>query len=81
MKLTKQQKNAIFKAFAERMLLDGHGCSFCKYFTVKGECKQCLSCDQYCNCELTDSETKNWYWAEVEAALNNKVKQTKTKEL
>ena len=48
------------------------------YFTVKGECKQCLSCDQYCNCELTDSETKNWYWADIEAVLENKVQQSKT---
>lgn len=73
MKLTKKQKNTIFKAFAERMLLDGQGCPFCKHFSVRGECKQCISCEQFSKCELTDSETKNWYWAEVEAALNNKV--------
>ena len=46
MKLTNKQKNAIFKAFAER-----------------------LACEQYSNCELTDAELGNWYWAEVEAAL------------
>lgn len=73
MKLTKKQKNTIFKAFAERLACNGLGCPFCKHFTVKGELARCQSCEQYCNCELTDAEMNNWYWAEVEAALENKV--------
>lgn len=81
MKLTKKQKNTIFKVFAERLYIGKVGCPFCKHFIIRDEKNQCQSCDEYSKWELTDSETKNWYWAEVEAALNNKVKQTKTKEL
>lgn len=78
MKLTKKLKNAIFKVFAERLWIGKVGCPFCKHFTIWGEKNQCQSCDEYSKCELTDDEANKWYWADIEAAWENKVKQSKT---
>lgn len=79
MKLTKKQKSAIFKVFAERLWIGEVGCSFCKHFMIRGEKNQCQSCDdEYSKWELTDDEANKWYWADIEAALENKVQQSKT---
>ncbi|MBQ2703170.1 MAG: hypothetical protein IJF63_04845 [Alistipes sp.] len=81
MKLTKKQKNAIFKVFAERLAHSGYGCPFCKHYSRSDECTRCQTCDCFNKAELTERELNEPYWADVEAALENKVKQTKTKEL
>lgn len=73
MKLSKKQKNTIFKVFAERLFLAGVGCPFCKQFVKGDTCKKCRECEEYSNCELTNAEANNLYWADIEAALGNKV--------
>lgn len=78
MKLTKKQKNTIFRVFVERLYIGKVGCPFCKYFTIRGEKNQCQSCYEFSKCELTDDEANKWYWADIEDALKNKVQQSKT---
>lgn len=70
MRLTKRQKNNLFKLFANEMKNSYSACYYCKRNgqSLKRNCQDCECLD---NLELTDQELNAPYWDDVENILNN----------
>lgn len=70
MRLTKRQKNNLFKLFANEMKNSYSACCYCKLNSQRLK-QNCQDCEWLDNLELTDQELKAPYWADVENILNN----------
>ena len=70
MKLTKTQKNKLFRLFANEMKNSYSACYYCKLNNKRLE-QKCIDCEWLNNLELNEKELNAPYWGDVENILQN----------